>query len=272
MVVSDPMGHLLGVLLGRRGDRHAGLCAPVRRVARAAEGRAVHADDVLAARRAGDAVGEQLPRHLPRARAAEPAALRARRDAPRQPEGDRSGDEVLRARRAVERLPALRPVDDVRRHRLARSRRGLQGDRHRRDQQVGADLRPGLHRRRARLQARCGAVPHVGARRLRRRADRDHAADRRRAGVRGVRDHDPAAGRRHARARGRLAADAGAAVDRLDHARHAGGDRADQPEAHARLFDDRADGLHDARAWSRGSSAATPCRPPTPTARRCSTS
>ncbi len=53
--------------------------------------------------------------------------------------------------------------------------------------------------------------------------------------------------------------------------RQPGGHRADQPEAHAGLFDHRADGLRaagpDARAWS----AATPSRPATPTARRCST-
>ena len=36
--------------------------------------------------------------------------------------GHRGGDEVLRARRAGQRLPAVRPVDDVRRHRLARDR------------------------------------------------------------------------------------------------------------------------------------------------------
>ncbi len=43
--------------------------------------------------------------------------------------GQRSGDEVLRARRDGQRLPAVRPVDDVRRHRLARHQRGVQGHR-----------------------------------------------------------------------------------------------------------------------------------------------
>ena len=46
---------------------------------------------------------------------------------------------------------------------------------------------------------------------------------------------------------GRLAADAGRAVGAVDAARQHRRDRADQPQAHARLLDDRADGLHAAR-------------------------
>ncbi len=41
----------------------------------------------------------------------------------------------------------------------------------------------------------------------------------------GLRDHDPPPGRRHARPGGRLAADAGAALGRLDASRQPGGDR-----------------------------------------------
>ena len=94
---------------------------------------------------------------------------------------DRSGDEVLRARRAGQRLPAVRPVDDVRRDRLARHERSVQGDRHEPLRSERAAVRPGLHRRRPGVQARRGAVPHVGARRLPGRADGGDAADRRRA-------------------------------------------------------------------------------------------
>ena len=136
---------------------------------------------VLAARHLGDGVGQQLPGRLPRPGADDAEPVRAGRAAPRPSAGHRSGDEVLRARRAGQRLPALRPVDDVRRDRLARPRRGLQGDRHRPHQQGGADLRPGVRRRRPGLQARRRAVPHVGARRLPGRAHRGDAAAGRRA-------------------------------------------------------------------------------------------
>ena len=73
------------------------------------------------------------------------------------------------------------------------------------------------------------------------------------------------------RAGARLAADAGAALGRLDAARQSGRDGADQPQAHAGLFHHRADRLHAARPVPRAWSAATPSRPSTPTARRCST-
>ena len=208
-------------------DDDARLHAPLRGLARHAQGRALHALDVLAARHPGHAGGQQLPGRLPRPRADVALALRARRHAPRRHRRDRGGDEVLRPRRAGERLPALRPVDDVRRDRLARDQRGLQGDRHRPDQPRGARPRHRLRRRRARLQARRRAVPHVGARRLPGRADVDDAARRRRAQARRLRDHDPPARRGNDRRRPRLAADAGAALARVDAARQPGGDRAD---------------------------------------------
>ena len=115
----------------------------------------------------------------------------------------------------------------------------------------GAGLRPRLRRRRPGLQARRRALPHVGARRLPGRADRGDAADRRRAQVRGLRDHHPAARRRHARPGGRLAADVHRARRGLagggQHRRH----RAEQPQAHAGLHHDRADGLRRARPVGR---------------------
>ena len=46
----------------------------------------------------------------------------------------------------------------------------------RRSRRTGAGVRAGVRRRRHRLQAGCGAVPHVGAGRLPRRADRGDAA------------------------------------------------------------------------------------------------
>ena len=171
MVVADPMGHLLGFFATHRGDDHAGLCAAVRGVARDAQGRVVHAQHVLAARHRRDGVGQQLPGRLPRPRADEPVAVRADRDAARPSAGHRGGDEVFRARRAGQRLPALRPVDDVRRHRLARDRRGLQGDRHRPDQQGGAGLRRRLRRlpawrsSSARCRSTCGSPTSTRARR-----------------------------------------------------------------------------------------------------------
>ena len=56
----------------------------------------------------------------------------------------------------------------------------------------------------------------------------------------------------HDRPGARLAADARAALARVDAARQPRGDRADQPQAHARLFDDRPDRLHDAGPVPRG--------------------
>ena len=58
----------------------------------------------------------------------------------------------------------------------------------------------------------------------------------------------------------------------LDAARQPRRDRADQPQAHARLFDDRADRLHAARPVPRRRRRQHLLGRATPTARRCSTS
>ena len=115
-----------------------------------------------------------------------------------------------------------------------------------------------------RLQARRGPVPHVGARRVRGRADGDHAVHRHRAEARGVRVHDAPPGRLAGRDRLRLAGHAADPVAAVDDRRQRGRDRADQHQAHARVLDDRQHGLH-AHGLSRG-------RTSTATARRCSTS
>ena len=79
--------------------------------------------------------------------------------------------------------------------------------------QTAAGVRPGVRRRRARLQARRRAVPHVGARRLPRRADRGDAADRQRArSSRRSRSRCACWSRRCCGAGRRLAADADRAV------------------------------------------------------------
>ena len=91
----------------------------------------------------------------------------------------RGGDEVLRARRAGLGPAALRHVDDLRRHRHARHRRGRAGTpracRRSDSERTLPGVRPGVRGRRPRLQARRGAVPHVGPRRVPRRADRGDA-------------------------------------------------------------------------------------------------
>ena len=122
-------------------------------------------------------ISGELPHALPRPRADVAVPLRDGRAAARLGGRHRGGDEVLRARRARLRHAALRHVDDLRRDRHARDRRG--GAAHvaaapaHRAHRPG--LRPGVRRRRHRLQARRRAVPHVGARRLPRRADRGDA-------------------------------------------------------------------------------------------------
>ena len=70
---------------------------------------------------------------------------------------------------------------------------------------------------------------------------------------------------------GRLAADAHRARRGLAGDGQPRGHRAAQPQAHAGLLHDRADGLRRAGPVGRAWSAATRCRPATPTARRCST-
>ena len=181
MVVADPMGHLLACFATLAMMVTLVYARPYVGARDMLKGEFFTLAMFVAARHPGDGLGQQLPGRLPRPRADVAVAVRAGRAAPRPRRRDRGGDEVLRARRAGQRLPALRPVDDVRRHRLARHPRGLQGDRHRPDQPRGADLRHRVRRRRPGLQARRGAVPHVGARRLPGRADGGDAADRRRA-------------------------------------------------------------------------------------------
>ena len=66
--------------------------------------------------------------------------------------------------------------------------------------------------------------------------------------ARGVRDGDAAARERTDRSRGRLAADAGDHVGAVDGDRQLRGHRADEHQAHARVFDHLAHGLHAARA------------------------
>ena len=90
-----------------------------------------------------------------------------------EPAVERSGGEVFPARRLLARHPALRHVADVRP--VGHDEPARDGD---------GVCRPGARsaprprrdprRRRHRLQDRRGAVPHVGARRLRRRADAGH--------------------------------------------------------------------------------------------------
>ena len=92
--------------------------------------------------------------------------------------------------------------------------------------------------RRHRLQVRRGAVPHVAAGRLPRRADADHAVHRLGAEAGRVRHGlPPAANRRRRRSTssgGLLMAGLAAAVAGD---RQPGRDRADQPQAHAGVFD-----------------------------------
>ena len=83
----------------------------------AREGRVLLAVAVRDAGHDGDDLGEPLPDRLSRSRTAVAVALRHGCAEPRFGTGDRSGDEVLRARRARLRFAALRHVDDLRRHR-----------------------------------------------------------------------------------------------------------------------------------------------------------
>ena len=161
MVVADPMGHLLAFFAAVAtlvSVARAALPGGARHAAR----RVLHADAVRSPRHLCDGRGEQLPDDLPRPRADEPVAVCADRAAPRPWRVHRGGDEVLRARRAGQRFPALRPVDDVRRHRLAGPGRGVQGHRHRPHQPGGAGLRHRLRRRRPGLQARRRAPSTCG--------------------------------------------------------------------------------------------------------------
>ena len=172
-------------LLGARRRLHAGLRAGLRARPRHVEGRALHADAVRAARDHADDLGEQPAGDLPRAGAAGAVAVRAGGAAAGRRALERGRDEVLRAGRARVGLPAVRHVDAVRRQRHARHQRAGAA---RRDRAGGqppvARARRRLRDRRPRVQARRGAVPHVGARRLPGRADARDAADRLRAEAR----------------------------------------------------------------------------------------
>ena len=116
--------------------------------------------------RAGDEPGDDLPRH----RDDVDRRLRDVRDAPHVAPRQRGRDEVLLDRRVRDRLPDVRHGADLRRvgHAVAgqHARRARQ-DRESRPRDRGRVPARG----RVRLQGRGGAVSHVGARRLRRRAD-----------------------------------------------------------------------------------------------------
>ena len=106
------------------------------------------------------------------------------------------------------------------------------------------------------LQDRRGAVPHVGARRLRRRADAGHGVPvgRLEGGV--VRDAAADLPRGAAVDERRLAAAVRGAGDRDDDGRQHRGADADQPEADARLLVDRARRLPADRRRRRHARAA----------------
>ncbi len=119
----------------------------------------------------------------------------------------------------------------------------------RRGGQHDTAVRAGVHRRRSRFQAFRRAVSHVGARRLSGRADRGDALYRVGAQAGGVRVRDAPAGERP----GRGLPGRAVAVDAHHHGRALARDRqhyrdrANQPEAHARVFDDFTHGVPAAR-------------------------
>jgi len=77
-----PHGAPAGRLCLRGDDDRPGVCAALRWRARDAQGRALHPEPVLAAGHLRDAVGEQLPGHLPRPGIDEPVAVCAGGPAP----------------------------------------------------------------------------------------------------------------------------------------------------------------------------------------------
>ena len=163
-------------------------------------------DPALDRRHADADLGGRPDRALSRPRADEPGALRGRRDQPRLRALDRSRPEIFRARRAVVGDAALRRLAGLRLHRhrqLRRHRQGVDQRRHR------PDLRAGVPVRRLLLQGLGGAVPHVDAGRLRRRADAGHGVLRRRAEGRRHRDVRARRHRRVPRHRAAMAADRG---------------------------------------------------------------
>ena len=127
-----------------------------------------------------DGLGDQPDFALCRARADQPRELRAGRLPPDRRAVGRGGPQIFRPRRAGERDPALRHFPAVRLHRhdeLHRPGRGIRA----RSAVARAAVRPRIPARRPGLQDQRGAVPHVDARRLRRRADAgDRCSSRRR--------------------------------------------------------------------------------------------
>ena len=100
------------ILLGAAGCPAAGRAVPARRADRALRVPAARA--VLGARHVHDGVGQQPPRPVHGARAAEPADLRAGRRPPRQSALDRGRAEILRPRRPGLRHAALRLLAGLR--------------------------------------------------------------------------------------------------------------------------------------------------------------
>ena len=149
-------------LLQLPGDRRR---AP-RRILRADAVRAVR--HVLPGRRHG-------PGHAVHRPGADGALLLRDGGLPAQRQAlERSRHEVSAAGRVFERLSGVRILHDVRLCGLDQAARHRR--RHRRARSVGPDGVPGHgdHRGRAAVQDFRGAVPHVGAGRLRRRADHGH--------------------------------------------------------------------------------------------------
>ena len=179
-------------------------------------------------------------------------AVRARRVRPQAPHVARSGPEVL--------PPGLVLLRDLPLRRRARVRRDGQHEPHQ-DRRLPRDhhaprrrravARHRAHARRSRVQGRGGAVPHVDARRVPRRADsRDRVHGRRDEGGRVRRDVAGAARRVRPVPRRLAPGDLGprrpVAVRRL-HRRA----RADRRETDARLLVDQSRGLHPDRRAGR---------------------
>ena len=173
----------------RRCRAHAVLFAHLPRGARALPRRNLRARADDLPRNDGDDLGGQLHHAVHGARAAGALALRDGGDAPDLEARVRGGDEVLRARCARIGDDALRHVDDLRRDRVARPRPRRRGGPVGTEQPGHPSVRARVRRFRHRLQAGRCAVPHVGARRLRRSADGGDAADRNGAQARRVRLH-----------------------------------------------------------------------------------
>ena len=237
--VSDAFsGFMKFLALSAAARRHPAL-ARLQRAGRHGALRIPRAHAVRHARRDGHDLGQRPALALSRARAAVAAALCARRLQPRQRPLGRGRAEVLRARRARLRPAALWQLAGLRLRRhhqfrppgrgLLRAERRL-GRRHR---------RRGLRHHRPGLQGLGGALPHVDAGRLRRRADPGDRLLRLRAQGRGHRAAGPRAARPLRRPRGAVAAGDRAGLAGLDDPRRLRRHRAEEPEAPDGLFLDR---------------------------------